>query len=412
MPRSRATQNRLPPLGSKADCSRAVDVGRFPLHAAGALPEAVKYSGLLPHRLWVLPDSRTVNPGVWKTKLAASGRLKGAERSLIDVRVSTHVLEAAVAGCGGELIIALSRLLALCKGGGRSQARVADELARQRGCTLTASRACVVVRAGLDGEGGKLEVRVLSAQDWATVLGVPVGETYIRDGLRAVSQSQGRAIMGQAVHFKVMRAFLQEVLKHARSGGADSGQSRVTYVSLFSGIDVGAAAMESIFEGDWRFALAAEIVGSVRTALLAAWGSRMEVCVDNALGAAARRELWLLRGQVDVCFISWRCAPWSSANTIPLKAPSRREALLRAVEEMQEVVRVALLAAPRTVLIECVAGLLLRRFRRYWGWLSGFLLLQREWAWSWQVADPATLFGGAWPRRRLWIVGLKRWGGT
>lgn len=176
---------------------------------------------------------------------------------------------------------------------------------------------------------------------------------------------------------------MQLVWRELSLPGLDRWSKTPSYISLFSGIDVGAAAMEAIHGGSWRFRLAAEVVAPIRHALKAAWEEgKLEQCFEDAFCGETRSALWALRGQVDFCCLSWRCTPWSSANTVPMLRAGRKESSLRAVEEMQELVRVATLASPGVIMIECVDGLLAKRFLRYWTWVSGFLLLQREWDWS------------------------------
>lgn len=391
---------------------RAVEVGRAPLHAVGTLPEVIRARGLVQQGTWSLPAPRTAAarfPCLLKCRLHATKKAHGGCRGILSGLALGEEVRQVILACGGEMIVPLPKLLAASRCSEKLSRRALAALSRQEGCTLTASRSCVVVRVAVcQGTPEDMVVETLSSQDWATLLGVPVGERHLRRGLQAVTESQGRAIIGQAVHFEVVKGLIQSAWNSFSRRRGDSWSSRPSYVSLFSGIDVGAAAMEACSGGRWRFRLAAEVVVSVRRALLEAWGWKLERCSSDAFSGETRAALWAMRGEVDFCCLSWRCAPWSSANTVPLRSEGRREELLRAVEEMQELVRVATLACPWVILIECVDGLLARRFRRHWAWVSGYLLLQSDWVWSWQLVNPADAKSGAWPRRRLWIMGVRR----
>lgn len=386
---------------------RAIEVGRLPLHSPGALPAVIRVSGVLQQKDWAIPN-RCLSAGrdasILKARLAATSRRWPALRKDKIALGPSTAAASVVQQLNGELVVSLTRWLRLTKG---ITPRV-EELGRQRGCTLTASRSCVVVRITTSGSCGELQAEILSSQDWASLLRIPVSEQRIRAGLQAVTPSQGRAIMGQAMHFGVVKSLLQQIFVRFDAGRGSRSRDGPSYVSIFSGIDIGAAAMESLFGQRWRYRLATEKVACVRKALVTAWSGKLEFCDSDAFSAETRKGLWAIRGQVDVCCFSLRCAPWSVANTTDCRSEARRSALLRAVEEVQEQIRVILLCHPKAVLMECVAGLLRIRFHKFWRWICGFLLLQTDWEWSYQVIDPQEKWGECWPRKRLWVVGICR----
>lgn len=386
---------------------RPNEVGRLPLHPPGALPAVIRCAGVLQQREWLTSNRNIVagrDAAILKARLAATVRRWPARRKEQTIVGSPTVAASLAQQVNGELVISLARWLRLTKG----IAPQMEDLGRQQGCTLTASRSCVVVRISTSGPRGALQAEILSSQDWATILRIPVAEQCIRRGLQAVTPAQGRAIMGQAMHFGVVKALLQQTLACVNAGRASESRDGPSYVSIFSGIDVGAAAMDSLFGQKWRFRLASEKVECVRKALVAAWSGKLEFCDADAFSPETRKKLWAIRGQVDVCCFSWRCAPWSVANTTDCRSEARRSSLFRAVEEIQEQIRVILLCHPKVVLMECVAGLIRIRFHKFWKWICGFLLLQAEWEWSYQVIDPQERWGECWPRKRLWVIGICR----
>lgn len=377
-------------------------VGRTPLHAHGELPAAPRMPGRILPREWVPHHLATMAERELGRALVKSRPAELPRRSF-QVAWDLQYLQAELASLGGFKVLKAAKLLAILQKrqgveGGR-EAKLGDVKAN----TLVASRLTTLVAVRIGAEG-KVVAEVLTAQDWATMMGVPLQEEHpIRCGLRAVSESAAKGIVGQAVHVDVARCLVRAVC-----GQMDwfSKDRPVTYASLMSGVDFTAAAMEQVFGDRFTFVLASESNAIVAKALLAAWGSRLRHFTYNALGTDTMEVLGTVSHSLDVLMISFRCAPWSKANTLPFRGDRRRSQLERALEENQVLLRMARMARPSVILIECVAGMEQRQLRQQWGRLQGMILALAAWSWSRQVICPRETLGGYTPRRRVWMVGL------
>ena len=120
----------------------------------------------------------------------------------------------------------------------------------------------------------------------------------------AVSPRQAVALLGQAVHVAPVEWLLRRAA--TRLGLL---QRRVRYASVFSGVDVAAAAMDVLWPARWSYSTAAECDAVARRALLAAWGSRglqASAVFLDAGGAAAMAAPY-----ADVWVCTPSCKPFS-----------------------------------------------------------------------------------------------------
>lgn len=375
------------------------EIGRWPLHQDGSLPPVRWGEGRIDSYTWI----STQEDGMAERNLLAqllrcqNGGVVSSTLSVPGAQMAREALNLK----GGRMVIALHKLVHITKKYGASRSST-SALMMYKGNTLTASRSCVVVCLSLLVDG-TVSVQKLSALGWATIMGVPNVDSHpLGRGLQAVSEVQGRALMGQAVHFEVACAFLRKIV--AVTGWRTEG--RVSYVSLFSGIDVMAAAVQHVFNDHWSFVLAADAAPLVRVALRAAWGERGVIITDNAFSEETRAYLSAGAFKADILATCFRCAPWSTANTIPLRSPERLEILARAMEEIQELLLLIRIAEPKVVIIESVCGITHPRFGSRWACIQGWLQGMTAWNWSWQIVCPSLHTGGFWPRRRLWIIGV------
>lgn len=381
------------------------DVGRLPLHLNGELLPAKQVHGRIAGRVWVARQKGAASEEELIQLLAPGGRAQAPGRRVLQDKDGWQWLDQALRGVGGQKIMSLHGLLALRgKGTGVGHGRPLD-LRRVRASTLIAGRGLKVVLLSRQEEGG-ISVVELSAQDWASMMGVPTATEHpLRRGLRFVSEGAARSLVGQAVHFGVARAVLSEVLVQL---GLLQGLSAVNYASLLSGIDFVAAALHDLVGTRMNFALAAEASRTAATALLAAWGDRIKAVEGNALNEGTAQALAGLRGGVDILMISLRCAPWSAANLLPVASAERAYQVERALEECQALLHMSATAYPRAIILECVDGGRRKGLRRKWGQLQGLVLQLREWEWSWQLICSRDTLLGYVPRSRAWLVGLRR----
>lgn len=377
-------------------------VGRVPLHMKGELPRATTLTGDVAVREWVSPQQATL------TELEVYGALVDYAQGHLERRgfaalPGLQVLAPALRLYGGTKVMTAPKLTAAIRAARAGAGKRAVSLSSITANTLVASRLMTVLLVRLDE--GRVTAEVLTAQDWATLMGVPLRWDHpLRTGLRAVSASAAKGIVGQAVQVDVARCVLRAACAHTEWWNTDR---IVTYASLMSGLDFTAAAMEQVFGERFRFVLAAEANSTVMRALRAAWGHRLLHVTSNALSAETARHLRSIKEGLDILMISFRCAPWSTANTLPVSGLRRQEQLERALEENQELLKLARWSWPKLILIECVAGLLQRQLRTQWARLQGMILALKDWSWSRQTICPRDTLGGYLPRRRVWIIGVR-----
>lgn len=211
--------------------------------------------------------------------------------------------------------------------------------------------------------------------------------------------------MGQAMHAEVSLAILRHV-SSLMGWGDRTALTPVRYVSLFSGIDVFAAAMEELFGDSWKFVGAIEAAPLVQLALKEAWLSKGVQILGDAFSTEVRLALTRHAGTVDLLVGCWRCAPWSQANSISLESTERRRMVQGALEEIQSQLELVGLVGPAVVVLECVTDLLRPCFRREWACIQGWLEKMSAWQWSFQSICPRRMNRSWWPRKRLWVIGL------
>lgn len=376
------------------------EVGRLPLHLEGDLPPVKVRQGSVVSFPWVPSQKGTASEWELIRLLTTDTRWNQGNRELATVDNGWAWATPALLRAGGQKIIALHRLLALKAAAGGKMV----DLGRVPGNTLTTSRGLRILL--LQKMGGRdTRAVVLNSQDWATLMGIPTRSDHrIRVGLRAVSDSMAKSIVGQAVHFDIAVALLSRVLDHL---GLRSGSTRIRYASLLSGIDFVAAALEHLVGERLQFTLAAEANRTVARALMAAWGDRLERLTGYALSEETRSGMETLKGSLDMVMISFRCAPWSQANALPVKSTERRRQVERALEECQALLLLAEEALPRVILLECVNGASRSGLRTHWRRLQGLIMQRQQWEWSMQVNCPRESLQGFIPRKRVWFVGLR-----
>lgn len=384
-------------------------VGRIPLHIEGELPPAGHRKGRITKEVWVQPMLAAWSEAEITQALAARRRqyvwgeagFRGSELQLLATDLRR---------VGGFKVMPASRLgwlLLQIKMGPRGLPS-SHSLGAMGMTTLTASHGQAIVMLSFDQEGRVVAAK-LDAAGWALLMGIN-GETNcpMARGLAAVSDSAGRAIMGQAVHFQVAVQLLTQVLRRLDTS-LGGGQRVVRYASLFSGIDVVAAALMQLCGERLRFELAAEANRTVFRALKAAWGTKILKYGTNALGKEVTERLGgPLKGKLDVLMLSLRCAPWSAANTSPIASADRQCQLERALEECQALLALVEANGPRAVVVECVAGMLRKCLKAHWTRLMGMFAGLKEWRWSRQAICPRATLGGWIPRRRVWIIGIRK----
>lgn len=211
--------------------------------------------------------------------------------------------------------------------------------------------------------------------------------------------------MGQAMHAEVAGAILRRV-SSLMMWQNRTALSPVRYVSLFSGIDVFAAALEEVLRDSWTYVGAIEAAPLVQVALKEAWQSRGVQVWGEAFSDEAKAALRQQAEEVDLLTGCWRCAPWSQANTIPLESAVRRRMVLSAMEEIQGQLALIRQTGATVVVLESVADLLRPCFRREWECIQGWLTRMVAWRWSYQVVCPRRMNRAWWPRKRLWVIGL------
>lgn len=385
------------------------EVGRLPMRSTTELPTAPSSFGNIANVVWVPRDQGRLAQEkfvfwdvFWKTGERHDEWILHRLHRPGDGGAGLATL---VAQEKSGLILSFAQLCVLL---GRCR-RQETLLLPTCGTTLTASRSCRLV-AAVPMQGGDIRFLVLSAQDWASIMGVgPAAQHPIRQGLRAVPEGYGRAMVGQAVHVAVVESLLKRVGVAAGLWAVGESPNQVIrYASLFSGMDLVAAALMEVCGEQWTFYLASEAVESVRAALIAAWGFKLRYCTANALHSSTRQLLEAAEPPIDVLFFSWRCAPWSSAWTLAVSSERRQRTLNLAVREIYASLGVVVAGRPRVIIMECVASITRKCFAPQWRQIQGLIKRYQDWKWSKQIICPRRDLGSFWPRKRLWIVGIRR----
>ena len=206
----------------------------------------------------------------------------------------------------------------------------------------------------------------------------------------AVSPRQAVALLGQAVHVAPVEWLLRRAA--TRLGLL---QRRVRYASVFSGVDVAAAAMDVLWPARWSYSTAAECDAVARRALLAAWGSRglqASAVFLDAGGAAAMAAPY-----ADVWVCTPSCKPFSRRNHRRSEEEVADELLT-----IERALRYVPAVRPLVVLIEnvcepeavCSLTAMLRRIDGY--------------EWEHVQLCPSANFGWAMTRARHFWLGTRR----
>jgi hypothetical protein len=273
-------------------------------------------------------------------------------------------------------------------------------------------------------EGGVREYRA-SAHVLASIMGVPLELCHpARKGIAAVSDPQGRMLLGQAVDVDVMeyiyRYWLPDLV------GARSRKA-LTYGDMFSGLSLGAAAAMQLRPsarkrvrvdrgaqrlgqggpGRFRYKVAVEALSDVLVAHQAAWGDVVECVVQYAQSSEAG-EAMRAAAPLDISAAGVRCAPWSQAKTtVDPNDPNFEQLRERTLEENCESINNMVAASPRLIVLETSEYLLKGQRKPFWRRMSAHLLSFPEYTWCYQVICPRKHFGKWVPRQRLYIMGLR-----
>ena len=170
--------------------------------------------------------------------------------------------------------------------------------------------------------------------------GSPLMETLSTPGV--LTPCEAVSSLGRSVHKGVAKQLLLELVGRGCLGPG------LTYGTAYSGIDVFAAAVEEVTEGNWRYVFAGERVAVARRALLHAWGRRgltEETCFWDSTGAEARGA-----AHVDLYVITPRCEPHSRRN----HSRSGGEQLV-SMGELWQALEYVSRARPRVVVVENVS---------------------------------------------------------
>ena len=269
--------------------------------------------------------------------------------------------------------------------------------------TFWAATTCNVYILVADEEGDCGSVVVASANQWATFLGVPVDYDHpVRRGLRAVTPSQGRSLLGQSVDVDAARRLIAAVLREVGLSGSD-----VRYADLCSGMSVAGGAVWDEGRAQLRYVLAAEGVDIALKAHEAAWSGIVERVFADAHGADVRQAL--AAAMLHLLFVSLRCNVWSPACTVHKLGSTERDAEFEsALADSQALIRTACGSGATVIILETSGNVLAPVMRPWWLRLQKIVLAHKGYAWRRQRICPRKLFGKLAPRDRMFIVGVVR----
>jgi hypothetical protein len=311
----------------------------------------------------------------------------------------------ALAGMRGRKgVLSRERVIAL-RDRGATEAAWAKELRARAVPTFTASGQSQLLVVWMVGD--RQHMRRVGAQVWATLLGVPLVAGHpVRVGLAEVTEAQAKGLLGQAVDTRVVKALLTWLKQQP-----GMAKWRGLYADMLSGLSVfGAAVRESVGPEAFRYGYMAELLHLVRQAHAAGWKAEnpRRFTAAHSQETAAEIDERAAEWAGALVHVGMRCAPFSVANR---KHAARSKARMRlkdlALQEVQQALSAACLARPAAVVLETVANVR-QEHGKHWRQLLAMVAAHDEFEWSWQEICPAATLGAIVPRKRVWIVGVRR----
>ena len=387
--------------------SKAV-VARLPWHAPGTLPQAPVVKANTRLRSIELPDVEFVSSQHGLPPIQYRGELRqlleATERAFPSREKAPKVVLpdtawAAVEALGGWAFITRQRIETVLKKPDRERNWLAafQEVAVP---TFWAASTCQLFVARGDGSGSTGILESTSAQQWASLMGVPVDVLHpIRRGLHAVSPARARALMGQAVDCDAARALVAAIAKRIQHDGCD-----FRYATLCCGLDVFGGAVWDVMQSRMCYLAAAEAVDIALVAHEAAWdrivGQVFAQAHDPALKAL------LARSHLHLLVVALRCNVWSPAATRKrVGSAARDEDFERALEDSQELVASACSSRAAAVVFETSGNVEAEVMYTWWLRLQQIVRRHVEYEWGKQRICPRKLFQKLAARDRIFIVG-------
>ena len=388
-------------------------VARAGFHSAGelpAVPTAPPGREAVPHREMVGRCVRAASRReVWRAVARTEAILGQAETAdeyqrACDIRLPEAAWAAVARMRGRKGVISRERVIAL-RDRGAAEAAWAKELRACTVPTLTAAGQAQLLVVWL--ADGQQCMRRVGAQVWATILGVPLDTSHpVRVGLAEVTEAQAKGLLGQAVDTRVVHALVAWLRRQP-------GMSKWCglYADLLSGLSVfGAAVRDAVGEEEFRYGYMAELLHVVRQAHAAGWETEAPRRFTAAHSAATAAEIGERAAEWAgaLVHVGMRCAPFSIANR-KLAARSKQRMRLKdlAVQEVQQALAAACQASPAAVVLETVSNVRTEHVK-HWRQLLAVAAAHGEFEWGWQEICPADTLGSAAPRKRVWIVGVRR----
>lgn len=299
----------------------------------------------------------------------------------------------ALALCGPFKIITDNAFKQLCTLGGEDLQLAKKLLSVTTIATLVSSRSCKLW--AVDAQAQTL--REVDAHAYASLQDVPVGRTT---GIRAalstfVSESERRAAVAQGAHAGVTAALTYKFLPGKRPGDS------VSILELDAGISVGREGVEGMgFKQEAVFT--AEAVEKCRVGFKRAWRPPPDSFPLWSHGEATKARIQRL-DPPDMAWAGLRCAPWSSAQTVPPEGRTPSEERERALTEMHSIVTNLVAARPKCIILETAANA--ASLADWWPRIQSVVGSDPGYTWQWQVICPHVHLGRRVRRARLWMVG-------
>ena len=279
----------------------------------------------------------------------------------------------------------------------------------QRRRVITGSLPTIVVaRAGslatLEACGTAVVARRLTASHFEVLMeaqrgrirGVPVGST----------DAKMRKLWAQSIHQRVGGIIGEQVVNMVVAAGWRVRAGAWRFAEAGAGFGGMAAAMESVFGGDFRYVFAAEAQRDACVAHAGVWATT----VQRVFGRMETEEnvaLMANMGKLDLWHFSPRCAVFSRRRWVGREWRERQRKLERRwLEEVKGTMEYVRLAQPTAVTIENVPQL---RSGGAHVWLNfrRVLATMGDYSWSYATLGPEDL-GSQAVRRRLWVIGVLR----
>ena len=240
-------------------------------------------------------------------------------------------------------------------------------------------------------------LREVDAHAYASLQDVPVGSTT---GIRAalstfVSESERRAAVAQGAHAGVTAALTYKFLPEKQPGDS------VSILELDAGISIGQEGVEGMgFKQEAVFT--AEAVEKCRVGFKRAWRPPPDSFPLWSHGEATKARIQRL-DPPDMAWAGLRCAPWSSAQTVPPEGRTPSEERERALTEMHSIVTNLVAARPKCIILETAANA--ASLADWWPRIQSVVGSDHGYTWQWQVICPHVHLGRRVRRARLWMVG-------